>query len=161
MASKIAPLEFVAEQVRVLREAGKKIVVTNGCYDILHPGHVDLLYRARALGDVLVVAINTDDSVRRLKGPTRPIFNQDERAELLAGLEMVDFVCTFPEDTPQDTIMKLHPDVLVKGADWGLDDIAGRQEVEAWGGRVVALPILKGQSTTGIIERVLARYGRK
>src|SRR5262249_50759384 len=136
-----------------------KVVFTNGCYDILHPGHVDLLYRARALGDVLVVAINSDESVRRLKGTSRPIFNENERAEILAGLEMVDYVCIFAEDLPLQAILAGHPDVLVKGADWEVDGIVGRQEVEGWGGRVIALPLLEGQSSTGIVERVLARYG--
>jgi len=155
----IASLESVAEQTRVLQESGKKIVFTNGCYDILHPGHLDLLYRAKALGDVLVIAINSDDSVRRLKGSSRPIFNEAERAELLAGLEMVDFVCSFSEDTPLETILRIRPDVLVKGADWELDGIVGRTEVEGWGGQVVAIPLVEGQSTTGIVERVRARYG--
>jgi D-beta-D-heptose 7-phosphate kinase/D-beta-D-heptose 1-phosphate adenosyltransferase len=159
MPSKIASRESVGQQVRNLRNSGKKVVFTNGCYDILHPGHVDLLYRARALGDALVVAINSDDSVKRLKGPSRPIFNENERAEILAGLEMVDFVCTFDEDTPLETILTVRPDVLVKGADWGLDNIVGRTEVEGWGGKVVPVPLVEGKSTTGIIERVLARYG--
>jgi D-beta-D-heptose 7-phosphate kinase/D-beta-D-heptose 1-phosphate adenosyltransferase len=158
MSSKISSLEIVAEQTRALRDSKRKIVFTNGCYDVLHPGHVSLLYRARSLGDVLVVAINSDESIRRLKGPGRPIFNEDERAELLAALEMVDFVCTFSEDTPLRAIITVHPDVLVKGADWGLDGIVGRQEVEAWGGRVVALPLIEGHSTTGIVERILDRY---
>jgi D-beta-D-heptose 7-phosphate kinase/D-beta-D-heptose 1-phosphate adenosyltransferase len=155
----IASLEHLADRTRRLQESGNQIVFTNGCYDILHPGHIDLLYRAKALGDVLVVAINSDESVRRLKGPRRPIFSEQERAELLAALEMVDFVCTFSEDTPLEAILKLRPDVLVKGADWELDGIVGRAEVESWGGRVVALPLLKGESTTGVIERVLTRYG--
>lgn len=159
MPSKIATLESVAHRTRVLRESGKKVVFTNGCYDILHPGHIDLLTRARALGDVLVLAINSDDSVRRLKGPNRPIFNERERAELLAGLETVDFVSSFEGDTPIEAILTVRPDILVKGADWGLDEIVGRTEVESWGGVVIALPLLEGQSTTGIVERVLSRYG--
>ena len=159
MSSKIGSLESIAETTRLLRRSGKKIVFTNGCYDILHPGHIDLLYRARALGDVLVVAINNDVSVRHLKGAGRPIFNENERAEILAGLEMVDWVTMFEEDTPLQAILAIQPDVLVKGADWGLDSIVGRQEVEGWGGRVVALPVVEGKSTTGIIERVLMRYG--
>jgi D-beta-D-heptose 7-phosphate kinase/D-beta-D-heptose 1-phosphate adenosyltransferase len=152
-------LHAISEQVRSLQKSGKKVVFTNGCFDLLHPGHIDLLQRARALGDVLVVAINTDDSVRRVKGSNRPVVPEEERAELLRGLEMVDFVCTFDEDTPLLAILNIRPDVLVKGADWGLDHIVGRVEVESWGGRVVALPLLEGQSTTGVIERVLARYG--
>ena len=159
MPSKVASLESVAEQTRVLQNSGKRVVFTNGCFDILHPGHIDLLTRSRALGDALVVAINNDESVRRLKGIQRPIFNEDDRAELLAGLEIVDYVCLFGEDTPLETILRIRPDVLVKGADWGLDGIVGRSEVESWGGRVVALPLVAGQSTSGIVERVVARYG--
>jgi D-beta-D-heptose 7-phosphate kinase/D-beta-D-heptose 1-phosphate adenosyltransferase len=159
MPSKIASIESLAEKARVAREAGRKVVFTNGCYDILHPGHLDLLYHARALGDLLVVGINSDQSVRRLKGPTRPIFNESERAEILAGLEMVDFVCIFAEDTPLQAILAIRPEVLVKGSDWVEDGIVGQSEVEGWGGQVVAVPLTAGKSTTGIIERVLARYG--
>jgi D-beta-D-heptose 7-phosphate kinase/D-beta-D-heptose 1-phosphate adenosyltransferase len=159
MPARIDSLETISEQVRKLRAAGKKVVFTNGCFDILHAGHIDLLRQARALGDALVVAINTDGSVIRMKGPSRPILAAEERAELLAGLEMVDYVCTFDEDTPLEAILKIHPDVLVKGADWGLDGIVGRAEVEGWGGKVVAVPLLEGKSTTGIVERVVARYG--
>ena len=152
-------LQTISEQVRTLQKSGKRVVFTNGCFDLLHPGHIELLRRARALGDVLVVAINTDDSVKRMKGLNRPVVPAQERAELLRGLEMVDFVCTFGEDTPREAILSIRPDVLVKGADWGPDNIVGRAEVESWGGTVVALPLVEGQSTTGIIERVLARYG--
>ena len=152
-------LQTISEQVRTLQKSGKRVVFTNGCFDLLHPGHIELLRRARALGDVLVVAINTDDSVKRMKGLNRPVVPAQERAELLRGLEMVDFVCTFGEDTPREAILSIRPDVLVKGADWGPDNIVGRVEVESWGGTVVALPLVEGQSTTGIIERVLARYG--
>ena len=159
MPARIDSLDHISEEVRRLQAAGKKIVFSNGCFDLLHAGHIDLLRQAHALGDILVVAINTDGSVVRIKGPGRPILGEEERAELLAGLEMVDFVCTFDEDTPLEAILKIHPDVLVKGADWGLDGIVGRAEVEGWGGKVVALPLLEGQSTTGIIERVVARYG--
>ena len=159
MPAKIATQESLAEIARELRSSGKKVVFTNGCYDILHPGHLDLLYKARALGDALVVAINSDVSVKRLKGPDRPIFNQSERAEILAGLEMVDWVTIFEEDTPLEAVLKIHPDVLVKGADWITDGIVGASEVESWGGRVVAVPLVEGKSTSGIIERVLARYG--
>lgn len=152
-------LQSVAEEIRKLRESGKKVVFTNGCFDILHTGHIDLLRRARELGDALVVAINTDASAARMKGPSRPIVPEAERAELLAGLEMVNFVCMFDEDTPLEAILKVRPDVLVKGADWSLAGIVGRAEVEAWGGKVIALPLVEGQSTTGIVERVIARYG--
>lgn len=148
--------DAVAEQVRRLQASGKKIVFTNGCFDVLHPGHLDLLTRARALGDALVVAINGDDSVKRLKGPNRPIFPETERGEILSALEPVDYVCTFNEDTPLEAILSIRPDILVKGADW-TDNIVGSKEVEGWGGKVVALPLVPGQSTTGVIERILER----
>jgi rfaE bifunctional protein nucleotidyltransferase chain/domain len=155
----IASLQTVAKEVHALQGLGKRVVFTNGCFDILHSGHIDLLRRARALGDALVVTINSDASVARMKGPSRPIIPQQERAELLGGMEMVDFVCTFDEDTPLEAILHMRPDVLVKGADWTAN-IVGEVEVEGWGGKVVALPLIDGCSTTGIIERVLARYGR-
>ena len=155
----IASLQAVAKEVHALQGLGKRVVLTNGCFDILHTGHIDLLSRSRALGDALVVAINSDASVGRVKGPGRPIITQEERAELLGGMEMVDFVCTFDEDTPLEAILHIRPDVLVKGADWTAN-IVGQVEVEGWGGKVVALPLIEGCSTTGIIEQVLARYGR-
>lgn len=154
----VASLESVATEVRKLQAGGKKVVFTNGCFDILHSGHIDLLTRARALGDALVVAINTDKSVARMKGPNRPIIPENERAELLAGFEAVNFVCMFDEDTPLEAILAIHPDVLVKGADWTAN-IVGQPEVESWGGKVIALPLIAGRSTTGIVERVLAKYG--
>jgi D-beta-D-heptose 7-phosphate kinase/D-beta-D-heptose 1-phosphate adenosyltransferase len=147
----------LTQDVRQLQQVGKKVVFTNGCFDVLHPGHIELLTLARQLGDALIVAINSDSSVRRLKGNARPVFPESERAEVLRALEMVDYVCTFDEDTPLQIILKTRPDVLVKGADWGMDEIVGRDEVESWGGRVVALPLVTGQSTTGVIERVLQR----
>lgn len=154
----VSSVPAVAGEVRRLQSAGKRIVFTNGCFDILHSGHIDLLGRARGLGDALVVAINTNASVGRMKGPGRPIIQQDDRAELLSGLEMVDFVCTFEEDTPLQAILEIRPDVLVKGADW-TSNIVGQSEVESWGGKVVALPLIEGRSTSGIVDRVLARYG--
>lgn len=154
----IASVQAVAKRVRNLQQSGKKVVFTNGCFDILHSGHVNLLRRTRELGDILVVAINSDASVVRLKGPNRPILPESERAELLSGMEMVDFVCAFDEDTPLEAILQIHPDILVKGADWTAN-IVGQAEVEGWGGRVVALSLIPGHSTTGIVERVLARYG--
>src|SRR5215469_4061043 len=154
----VSSVQEVASEVRHLQANGKKVVFTNGCFDILHSGHIDLLTRARALGDVLVVAINTNASVARMKGSGRPIILEDERAELLNGLDAVDFVCSFDEDTPLQAILEIQPDVLVKGADWTAN-IVGQREVEIWGGQVVALPLIEGRSTTGIVERVLARYG--
>jgi rfaE bifunctional protein nucleotidyltransferase chain/domain len=138
------------------KRAGKKVVFTNGCYDILHPGHIRLLEAARSLGDVLILALNTDSSVQRLKGPTRPLVSQDQRAELASALSAVDAVTFFDEDTPRDLISAVLPDVLIKGADWA-HFIAGREEVEAAGGQVLALPLEPGYSTSGILEEVLAR----
>ncbi len=138
------------------RRAGKTVVFTNGCYDILHPGHVRLLENARSLGDVLILALNTDASVQQLKGPTRPLISEGERADLAAALEAVDAVTFFDEDTPRELIAAVLPDVLVKGADWS-HFIAGREEVEAAGGKVLALPLEPGYSTTNILDEVLAR----
>lgn len=138
------------------KRAGKKVVFTNGCYDVLHPGHVRLLESARSMGDILILALNTDASVQRLKGPTRPLIPEGERAELAAALEAVDAVTFFGEDTPRELIAVVLPDILLKGADWA-HFIAGREEVEAAGGQVLALPLEPGYSTTGILEEVLAR----
>jgi len=138
------------------KAAGKTVVFTNGCYDLLHPGHVRLLEKARSLGDVLILALNSDDSVRRLKGPSRPLIAEGERAEVALGLEAVDAVTLFDEDTPRELIAAVLPDVLVKGADWA-HWIAGREEVEAAGGKVMALSLEPGYSTTGIVETILAR----
>ncbi|HEX3281291.1 MAG TPA: D-glycero-beta-D-manno-heptose 1-phosphate adenylyltransferase [Pyrinomonadaceae bacterium] len=137
-----------------LRAAGKSLVFTNGVFDLLHVGHVRYLAEARALGDVLLVAINSDRTVRQLKGEGRPITNENERAEILAALRQVDYVTIFDDISPRVLIAKLLPDVLVKGGDYNLDEIHGRQEVEAAGGRVVSLPFIEGASTSGIIERM-------
>lgn len=137
------------------RDEGKRVVFTNGCYDILHPGHIRLLENARALGDVLVLALNTDSSVQRIKGPLRPMISQDDRARLAESLEAVDCVTFFDEETPRELIAEVLPDVLVKGADWS-HFIAGREEVEAAGGEVKALPLEPGYSTTNIVEVVLS-----
>jgi len=138
------------------KAAGKKVVFTNGCYDILHPGHVRLLDRSRALGDVLILALNTDSSVQRLKGPSRPILNEQQRAEVATALEAVDAVTLFDEDTPRELIAAVLPDVLIKGADWA-HFIAGREEVEAAGGTVMALPLEPGFSTTNIVDEINRR----
>lgn len=151
---------YTREQLIALRadwkRAGKKVVFTNGCYDVLHPGHIRLLESARTLGDVLILALNTDASVQRLKGPTRPLISQEQRAELASALAAVDAVTFFDEDTPRELIAAVLPDVLIKGADW-THFIAGREEVEASGGKVLALPLEPGYSTTGILEQILAR----
>ncbi len=133
------------------------MVFTNGCYDLLHPGHIRLLEAARSLGDVLVLALNTDSSIERIKGPSRPLMPEAERAELAAAIEAVDAVTLFDEDTPRELIAQLLPDVLVKGADWS-HFIAGREEVEAAGGRVLALPLEPGYSSTNIVAKLLERY---
>jgi rfaE bifunctional protein nucleotidyltransferase chain/domain len=138
------------------RRAGKTVVFTNGCYDILHPGHLRLLEKARSLGDLLILALNTDASVARLKGPGRPLISEVERARMALALEAVDAVTFFDEDTPRELIAAVLPDVLIKGADWA-HFIAGREEVEAAGGKVIALALEPGYSTTNIIEELLAR----
>jgi rfaE bifunctional protein nucleotidyltransferase chain/domain len=138
-----------------LREEGKLLVFTNGCFDLLHPGHVRYLARSRALGDALVVALNSDRSVRALKGAGRPVLSEQERAEVMAALEAVDYVIIFDEETPRELIAELLPDVLVKGGDWEVDQIVGREEVERAGGKVLSLPYVEGSSTTDIIERIL------
>jgi D-glycero-beta-D-manno-heptose 1-phosphate adenylyltransferase len=135
------------------------VVFTNGCYDLLHPGHVRLLERGRELGDVLVVGLNSDRSVRALKGIARPLLPEDERAELLAALGAVDYVVVFDQETPRELIAALLPDVLVKGADWGAGEIVGREEVEAAGGRVVSIALEPGYSTTKILEQIRALPG--
>ncbi len=150
-ASSLADL--VSERGR-WRSEGRRLVFTNGCFDLLHPGHVALLEAARGEGDLLVVAINSDASVRALKGPDRPVVPEAERAEALRALEAVDRVVIYGEPTPRETIEALVPDVLVKGADWARDAIVGRDEVEAAGGRVVRVEIVPGRSTTALLERI-------
>ena len=133
---------------------GRRVVFTNGCFDLLHPGHIGSLEQARALGDALIVGLNSDASVRQLKGAGRPVLPERERAEILAALECVDAVVIFDELTPREIISRLLPDVLVKGADWPGDQIVGREEVEAAGGRVVSIPVVPGYSTTEILRKI-------
>ena len=156
---KVLAREDLPVRVNELRQRGLRIVFTNGCFDILHPGHLSYLQKARSLGDVLIVGINSDRSVKELKGNLRPIFDQDERCELLSGLESVNFITIFDESTPRDLIKVILPDVLVKGGDWSLEQIVGREEVEGSGGRVVSLPYEEGYSSSAIIQRILKRYG--
>src|ERR1700682_5726869 len=136
---------------------GRRVVFTNGCFDLLHPGHVRCLAEARSLGDLLVVAVNSDSSVRGNKGPERPLVPQNDRAEVLAALSSVDYVTIFDEPTPRDLIARLLPSVLVKGADWGPNDVVGREEVEAAGGRVVSIPLAPGYSTTSLLQKIRDR----
>jgi D-beta-D-heptose 7-phosphate kinase/D-beta-D-heptose 1-phosphate adenosyltransferase len=145
-----AAIRFVDD----IRRHGKMVVFTNGVFDLLHPGHIRYLTAARALGDALIVGVNSDRSVRAIKGPSRPITPEAERAEILSALSAVDAAVVFDEDTPADIIKAIQPDVLVKGADWAEDAIVGRDTVEARGGRVVRMPIEAGWSTTGILGRV-------
>jgi D-glycero-beta-D-manno-heptose 1-phosphate adenylyltransferase len=151
--AKVVPLEQSIERVAEMKREGKRVVFTNGCFDLLHPGHTRYLGEARALGDALVVAINSDRSVRALKGPSRPILPQSERAEVIAALRCVDLVTTFDDLTPRDLIARMLPQVLVKGADWGPANIVGREEVEAAGGRVVSIPVVLGYSTSELIKK--------
>jgi len=158
MREKIVEREALQKRVQALKERDKTIVFTNGCFDLLHLGHVRYLKAARAKGDVLVVGLNSDRSVRRIKGPKRPVVSENERAEVLAALACVDFVTLFDEPDPLVTIRALLPNVLVKGSDWEEDAIVGREVVEEDGGRVVRIPLTQGASTTRIIERVLSNY---
>lgn len=154
-------LSALQKKVRALQKQGKKVVFTNGCFDLLHVGHVRYLSAARALGDCLVVAINADASVRRLKGTARPIVPHRERMEVLAALGCVDYVVLFNANTPKRVIDTLGPDILVKGGDWALEEIVGRESVERRGGKVVRIKIVPGASTTGIIERILKQSRRR
>lgn len=154
MIEKVRTVEqMLAERAR-LRAAGARLVFTNGVFDLLHVGHVRYLAQARALGDALLVAINSDRTVRDLKGPDRPVFDQSERAEILAALRQVDYVVIFDDVSPRSLISRLLPDVLVKGGDYQLDEIHGREEVEAAGGKTISLPFVEGASTTTLIERM-------
>jgi D-glycero-beta-D-manno-heptose 1-phosphate adenylyltransferase len=147
------------ELVQIVGRAGRgsrRIVFTNGCFDLLHPGHIRLLEEARSFGDVLVVGLNSDSSVRGVKGESRPLIPESERAEILAALAAVDFVVVFAEPTPCELIARLLPDVLVKGSDWDPGEIVGREEVERAGGRVISIPLQPGYSTTGILQKIVA-----
>ena len=152
--SKIRPLDQLVQALKGHRETGDRIVFTNGCFDLLHVGHVRLLQQAKALGDLLIVALNSDRSVGILKGTTRPVQLQDDRAEILAALECVDYVTVFDEETPLIAIERLVPHVLVKGGDWAVEDIVGREVVEQAGGVVITIPYLPGASTTELLSRI-------
>ena len=154
MKTKILSPEELLGWRQTLRAAGQSLVFTNGVFDLLHVGHVRYLAAARALGDALVVAVNSDRTVRELKGEGRPVINENERAEILAALRQVDYVTIFDNVSPRSLIAQLLPDVLVKGGDYGLDEIHGREEVEAAGGRVVSLPFVDGASTSSMIQRM-------
>ena len=154
LSDKYKTLEQLAPIVLEAKTAGRKVVFTNGCFDILHRGHLELLESARKLGDLMVVAVNTDRSVRQLKGPSRPVMHETDRVALLAALEMVDYVILFDKSDPGDIIEALLPHVLVKGGDWKPEEVIGGDVVEANGGRVVIVPLLPGHSSTRIMERI-------
>jgi len=156
-ADKIRTLHELAEIVHQQRARGQRVVFTNGCFDLLHRGHTRLLQQARELGDLLIVGLNSDASVQRVKGRFRPVLSQEERAEVLSALAAVDYVVIFEEADPGPTISALQPDVLVKGADWPKEAIVGRETVEGRGGRVVTVPLVEGSSTTDLIQRILAK----
>jgi D-beta-D-heptose 7-phosphate kinase/D-beta-D-heptose 1-phosphate adenosyltransferase len=159
--AKILSIDQLLRERELLGRQGRRVVFTNGCFDLLHPGHIRYLQEARRLGDALIVALNSDRSVRELKGEKRPILDQNERSEVMAALGCVDYVTIFDESTPREIIAALLPDVLVKGGDWDIDRIVGRAEVEAGGGKVLSLPFVEGCSTSDVIERIARRYGEK
>jgi D-beta-D-heptose 7-phosphate kinase/D-beta-D-heptose 1-phosphate adenosyltransferase len=158
---KILTRRSAGQAVRRAQRRGEQVVFTNGCFDLLHVGHVRSLEEARSHGDRLVVAVNADRSVRRLKGPGRPVVGERQRAEVLAGLACVDWVVLFGEETPLRVIRALRPDVLAKGGDWALDQIVGREDVEGWGGRVVRLRQVPGARTSTVLRRMAKREGRR
>ena len=159
MSQKILTRKALANKLEPLKAASKRIVFTNGCFDLLHVGHVRYLKDAKDEGDILVVGLNSDKSVRQIKGPNRPIVSENERAEVLASLECVDYVTVFDEPNPLVTIETLMPHVLVKGADWEKEAIIGKDVVESNGGRVVRIPLVEGASTSGIIEKIVSMHG--
>ena len=152
--------EELKKEVELRRLDGSKIVFTNGCFDIIHAGHVHYLHKAKNAGDVLIVAVNSDSSVRKIKGEKRPIVPQKERAAVVASLKSVDYVTIFEETTPIKLIEYLRPDILVKGSDWHEDKIVGRDSILSWGGKVALIPLLEGASTTKIIEKILFAYNK-
>lgn len=156
---KILSQEALKKEIDGLRMAGKKIAFTNGCFDILHVGHVRYLQEARKAGDVLVLAVNSDSSVRAIKGEKRPLVPEAERADVLAALESVSYVTIFDESTPLALIEFLRPDVIIKGGDWAEKDVIGRASVAQWGGKVTIIPEIPGASTTNIVEKIIKIYG--
>jgi D-beta-D-heptose 7-phosphate kinase/D-beta-D-heptose 1-phosphate adenosyltransferase len=161
MKQKIKERKELFRIIKDLKAKGKRIVFTNGCFDLLHIGHVRYLEKARALGDILVVGVNSDSSVQKIKGPKRPLLPEEERAEILSGLGCVDYITLFNEVDPLKLITSLHPDVLVKGGDWTREEIVGREVVERCGGEVVIIPFVQGVSTSNLIEMILKRYEKR
>jgi rfaE bifunctional protein nucleotidyltransferase chain/domain len=157
---KIVNLDQLIKIRRKAKRNRQKVVFTNGCFDILHRGHIECLRKAKDFGDLLIVGLNSDSSVRKLKGDKRPILSQEDRAAILASLEMVDYVCVFDEETPHRIISRLIPDVLVKGGDYKKKQIVGKEVVESHGGSVLTIKEVKAKSSKNIIRKILARYGR-
>lgn len=158
LKTKLKALEIIKNEIQPLQQQGKKIVFTNGCFDILHAGHVDIFQQARNLGDALVVAVNSDISIKKIKGEKRPVVPQAQRMQVLAALEAIDYVVIFDEENPLKIIKELQPDILVKGGDWTVEAIVGREIVEKKGGKVISIPLMEGISTTNIIEEVKKRF---
>lgn len=156
--NKVLERKKLKEKVEALRKNGKKIAFTNGCFDILHVGHIRYLSEAKKTADILILALNSDTSVRTIKGEKRPFVPEEERAEVLAALECIDFITIFHELTPLELINYLKPDILIKGGDWPEDKVVGREEVKKWGGRVLLIPEIKGKSTTNIVEKIKSVY---
>jgi D-beta-D-heptose 7-phosphate kinase/D-beta-D-heptose 1-phosphate adenosyltransferase len=161
MKQKIKERKELSRIIKNLKAKGKRIVFTNGCFDLLHIGHVRYLEKARALGDILVVGVNSDSSVQKIKGPKRPLLPEEERTEILSGLGCVDYITLFNEIDPLKLITSLRPDVLVKGGDWTREEIVGREVVERCGGEVVIIPFVQGVSTSNLIEMILKRYEKR
>jgi D-beta-D-heptose 7-phosphate kinase/D-beta-D-heptose 1-phosphate adenosyltransferase len=161
MKQKIKARKELLRIIKDLRAKGKRIVFTNGCFDLLHIGHIRYLEEARALGDFLVVGVNSDSSVRKLKGPQRPVLPEEERAEILSGLGCVDYITLFDEIDPLQLITSLHPHILVKGGDWTKEQTVGKEVVERSGGEVVIIPFVKGASTSNLIKTILGRYEKR
>jgi rfaE bifunctional protein nucleotidyltransferase chain/domain len=157
----IVTLEEVATIAVGLKQEGRRIVFTNGCFDIIHIGHIRYLRSARQYGDILIVGLNSDESVRKIKGDKRPIVPQTERAEVLSSVRFVDYVVIFNEPDPYSVIAAVRPDVLVKGGDWSVDNIIGRDIVESYGGDVLTIPFIKGASSSGIIENIIKKYSKE
>jgi D-beta-D-heptose 7-phosphate kinase/D-beta-D-heptose 1-phosphate adenosyltransferase len=161
LKEKVKSKELLCKTIEDLKKKGKRIVFTNGCFDLLHLGHVRYLEKSKSLGDILVVGVNSDRSVRSLKGPERPILPEEERTEILSSLACVDFVTIFDELTPLELISSLQPHILVKGGDWTKEAVVGREVVEQSGGEVVILPFIEGSSTSNLIETILKRFLKK
>ena len=161
MKEKITDLTVLTKLVSEHKSEGKKVVFTNGCYDLLHIGHIQCFQESKALGDILIVALNSDRSIHTLKGPSRPIIPEEERAEIIAAMENVDYVILFDQEDPLEVIATIKPDILVKGGDWSIDTIVGRDVVESYGGTVLALPMIPDVSTSRIIEDIVAHASLK